>query len=471
MAHSIHVGAPADGSLKDTSFNRLACLFRHWTWADEAMARFERELANGWEYRRRSARRSPFGAYYHWCALFCGFAEAALEQGLLSGSRLDALRPDLEASLPACERAGSCSSGSPRRSRSSRASSTCSATMRRSIVFVVSIARLVKRSARSSCLANSTCCPTSGGSQMNKNDQPKTAPASGCRARDCSRTSAPTPDLSDAASDGLFRGAESVGRRLSAVPAASRVHGAGDDQRRLCLLAGAARFRDRALPRPEPGVHRRHRGGGRCSGDGRLCGWLREGPQHLADSVTRCIATGVAGLSIEDATGVPSSPLYDLPLAVERVRAGRQAIDQSRADVLLTARAECYLVGHADPLRESIRRLQAYAEAGADVLFAPGAHAPAEIAALVEAVRPKPIDLLVVRDSGLSVSDIAALGVRRISVGGALALAAWTGFTRAAQMLRSEGSFAGLSHLVPYTDINELFTTDYRTRQADGPRE
>ena len=194
-------------------------------------------------------------------------------------------------------------------------------------------------------------------------------------------------------------------------------------------------------------------------------------PQDVADSVTRCIATGVAGLSIEDATGVPSSPLYDLPLAVERVRAARRAIDQSRADVLLTARAECYLVGHADPLRESIRRLQAYAEAGADVLFAPGAHAPAEIAALVEAVRPKPINLLVVRDSGLSVSDIAALGVRRISVGGALALAAWTGFTRAAQMLRSEGSFAGLSHLVPYTDINELFTTDYRTRQADGPRE
>ena len=99
-------------------------------------------------------------------------------------------------------------------------------------------------------------------------------------------------------------------------------------------------------------------------------------PQDVADSVTRCIATGVAGLSIEDATGDPSSPLYDLPLAVERVRAARQAIDQSRADVLLTARAECYLVGHPDPLRESVRRLQAYAEAGADVLFAPGPHDP-----------------------------------------------------------------------------------------------
>ena len=170
----------------------------------------------------------------------------------------------------------------------------------------------------------------------------------------------------------------------------------------------------------------------------------------------------------EDATGDPSSPLYDLPLAVERVRAARQAIDQSRVDVLLTARAECYLVGHPDPLRESVRRLQAYAEAGADVLFAPGPHDPAAIKALVEAVRPKPINVLVVRDSGLSVADIAALGVRRISVGGALALAAWTGFTRAAQMLKSEGSFAGLAGLVPYGDINGFFTTDYGARQADG---
>lgn len=193
-------------------------------------------------------------------------------------------------------------------------------------------------------------------------------------------------------------------------------------------------------------------------------------PQDVADSVTRCIATGVAGLSIEDATGDPSSPLYDLPLAAERVRAARQAIDQSRVDVLLTARAECYLVGHPDPLRESVRRLQAYAEAGADVLFAPGPHDPAAIKALVEAVRPKPINVLVVRDGGLSVADIAALGVRRISVGGALALAAWTGFTRAAQMLKADGSFAGLAGLVPYGDVNGFFTTDYGARRADGLR-
>jgi 2-methylisocitrate lyase-like PEP mutase family enzyme len=190
-------------------------------------------------------------------------------------------------------------------------------------------------------------------------------------------------------------------------------------------------------------------------------------PRDVADNVTRCIATGVAGLSIEDATGDPSAPLYDLPLAVERVRAARQAIDESRADVLLTARAECYLVGHPDALRESVRRLQAYAEAGADVLFAPGPHDPTDIKALVEAVRPKPINLLVIRDSGLSVAAIAALGVRRISVGGALALAAWTGFTRAAQTLKSQGSFAGFAGLVPYGEINEFFTTDQRARQAN----
>ncbi len=193
-------------------------------------------------------------------------------------------------------------------------------------------------------------------------------------------------------------------------------------------------------------------------------------PQDVAHNVTRCIAAGVAGLSIEDATGDPSSPLYELPLAVERVRAARQAIDQSRADVLLTARAECFLVGHQDPLRESVRRLQAFAEAGADVLFAPGPHDPTAIKALVDAVRPKPINVLVVRDTGLSVADLAALGVRRISVGGALALAAWTGFTRAAQKLKSEGSFVGFASSVSYPEINGFFVTDYRARQSGGRR-
>ena len=181
-------------------------------------------------------------------------------------------------------------------------------------------------------------------------------------------------------------------------------------------------------------------------------------PEDVADSVARCIATGVAGLSIEDSTGDSQSPLYDLPIAIERVRAARQAIDKSGHDVLLTARAECYHVGHADPLRESVRRLQAYAAAGADVLFAPGAQSVAEIKTLVEAVAPKPLNLLVVRDIGLDVEEIAALGVRRISLGGALALAAWTGFIRAATTLKADGSFARLADLVPFADINNLFS-------------
>jgi 2-methylisocitrate lyase-like PEP mutase family enzyme len=136
--------------------------------------------------------------------------------------------------------------------------------------------------------------------------------------------------------------------------------------------------------------------------------------------------------------------------------------------VLLTARAECYHVGHPDPVRESVRRLQAYAEAGADVLFAPGPQKPEEIKALVEAVHPKPFNLLVVRDIGLGVGDIAALGVRRISVGGALALAGWTAFMRAAQTLKANGSFSGLVDLAPYAEINEFFVSELRARKARG---
>ena len=190
-----------------------------------------------------------------------------------------------------------------------------------------------------------------------------------------------------------------------------------------------------------------------------LSGYGRQ-PEDVFESVTRCVTTGVAGLSIEDATGDLASPMYELSVAVERVGAARRAIDRSGEDVLLTARAECYHVGHPDPFRESVRRLQAYAAAGADVLFAPGPQTPTEIKALVEAVAPKPLNVLVVRDIGLSVPEIAALGVRRISVGGALALAAWTGFMHAAQTLMSEGSFAGLARLVPYAEINGFFAAD-----------
>lgn len=188
-------------------------------------------------------------------------------------------------------------------------------------------------------------------------------------------------------------------------------------------------------------------------------------PSDVADSVTRCVATGVAGLSVEDATGEPATPLYELSIAVDRVRAAREAIDRTGSGVLLTARAECYHVGHPDAFRESVRRLQAYAQAGADVLFAPGPQKPEEIKALVEAVHPKPFNLLVVRDIGLGVGDIAALGVRRISVGGSLALAGWTAFTRAAQTLKA-GGFSGLADLVPYAEINEFLAADLHARQA-----
>jgi len=189
-------------------------------------------------------------------------------------------------------------------------------------------------------------------------------------------------------------------------------------------------------------------------------------PPDVAESVTRCVATGVAGLSIEDSTGDRLAPLYEMSLAVERIQAAREAIDQSGSDVLLTARAECYHVGDPDAFRESVRRLQAYTDAGADVLFAPGVRKPEEIKALVEAVQPKPFNLLVVSDIGLGVGDIATLGVRRISVGGALALAAWTGFMRAAKTLKSDGSFAGLADLAPYADINDFLAADLRTRQT-----
>jgi 2-methylisocitrate lyase-like PEP mutase family enzyme len=197
-----------------------------------------------------------------------------------------------------------------------------------------------------------------------------------------------------------------------------------------------------------------------------LSGYGRQ-PEDVAESVTRCVTTGVAGLSIEDATGDLASPMYELSVAVERVGAARRAIDRSGEDVLLTARAECYHVGHPDPFRESVRRLQAYAAAGADVLFAPGPQTAAEIEALVAAVAPKPLNVLVARDIALSVDAIAALGVRRISLGGALALAAWTGFMQAAQTLMSEGSFAGLARLVPYAEINGFFAANRPGQRQD----
>jgi len=180
-------------------------------------------------------------------------------------------------------------------------------------------------------------------------------------------------------------------------------------------------------------------------------------PEDVAYNVRLCVDTGVAGLSIEDATGDPAHPLYDLPLAAGRIRAARAAIDASGAPVLLTARAECFLVGHDNPLAESIRRLQAYAEAGADVLYAPGPRTAEDIRAIVAAVHPKPVNLLMGAHTGLTVSDAAALGVRRISVGSALARAAFTAFLHAAATIAEQGSFRDFDGLVSLAELNGFF--------------
>ena len=188
-------------------------------------------------------------------------------------------------------------------------------------------------------------------------------------------------------------------------------------------------------------------------------------PEGVAESARLCVATGVAGLSIEDTTGDRARPLYELPLAVERIRAARAAIDDAGSEVLLTGRAECFLVAHPDPLRESIRRLQAYAEAGAHVLYAPGVRSREEISAIVSAVHPKPVNVLMSAHTGLRVADLAELGVRRISVGSSLARAAWTGFIAAARAIAAEGSFKGFQGITPFAELNGFFREDWKERQ------
>jgi 2-methylisocitrate lyase-like PEP mutase family enzyme len=176
----------------------------------------------------------------------------------------------------------------------------------------------------------------------------------------------------------------------------------------------------------------------------------------VAQSVAVALETGVAGLSIEDSTGVPATPLYDLATAVERIRAARRAIDGAGGDALLVGRAECYLVGRLD-LAETIARLQAYANAGADCLYAPGLRSREDIAAVVAAVAPKPFNLLIGKAMGLTLQDAAALGVRRVSVGGALARSAWGGFMRAARRIAEDGSFEGFSDAASGQELNALF--------------
>jgi len=191
-------------------------------------------------------------------------------------------------------------------------------------------------------------------------------------------------------------------------------------------------------------------------------GYARE-TAAVAESVRLCVETGVAGLSIEDATGDKTKPLYDLDTAVARMRAARRAIDQSGADVMLVGRAECFLVGRPD-LGETIARLQAYAAAGADCLYAPGIRSAEQIAAIVAAVAPKPVNVLMSAATGLNVAELAGLGVRRISVGGALARVAWGAFMRAARQIASEGRFDAFADAVPMAEINGFFRDDLKGR-------
>ncbi len=176
----------------------------------------------------------------------------------------------------------------------------------------------------------------------------------------------------------------------------------------------------------------------------------------VARHVTMAVETGVAGLSIEDSTGRAAEPLYALDEAVARLRAARQAIDRAGGDTLLVGRAECFLVGRPD-LDETITRLKAYANAGADCLYAPALRTREQIAAVVKAVAPKPFNLLVFSASDMTMDDIAALGVRRVSVGGALARCAWGGFMKAATQLAQHGRFDGFADAASGATLNQLF--------------
>jgi len=179
-------------------------------------------------------------------------------------------------------------------------------------------------------------------------------------------------------------------------------------------------------------------------------------PDEVAANVGRAVETGIAGLSIEDSSGDPATPLFDFDLAVARIRAARQAIDEHGGRVLLTGRSEGFVVGRPD-LAETIRRLQAYAEAGADCLYAPRIGSLDDIAAVVRSVAPKPVNVLVGSDFA-TVAALAELGVRRISVGGGLARVAWGAFLKAATEIAEHGTFTGLTQGIPFAEIDGAFT-------------
>lgn len=189
-------------------------------------------------------------------------------------------------------------------------------------------------------------------------------------------------------------------------------------------------------------------------------------PEGVSENVTACVGTGVAGLSIEDSTGDKAVPLYPFEQALARIKAAREAIDKTGEDVMLTARTEGFIRGRPD-MDETIRRLKAFADAGADCLYAPGIKTREEIKTVVDSVAPRPVNILIGWPSILSVQDVAALGARRISVGGSLARSAWGGFMRAARQIADGGSFGGFADAAPAADLNAFFREDRKKRPAE----
>src|SRR5258708_29789421 len=192
-------------------------------------------------------------------------------------------------------------------------------------------------------------------------------------------------------------------------------------------------------------------------------GGFADAPEGVAESLKLCVETGVAGLSIEDSTSDPAIPLYDFELALSRVRAARAAIDAAGGDVVFTARSEGFIRGRPD-LDETVRRLKAFAAAGADCLYAPGIRTREQIAAVVKAVAPKPVNFLMSSATDLTVNDLASLGVRRISLGGTLARVAWTAVIRAARDIATAGKFDSLAGSIANAELNGFFSDDMKKR-------
>jgi 2-methylisocitrate lyase-like PEP mutase family enzyme len=194
-------------------------------------------------------------------------------------------------------------------------------------------------------------------------------------------------------------------------------------------------------------------------------GGFADDPAGVAENVRLCVATGVAGLSIEDSTGDPDRPLYDFDLALARVKAARAAIDKAGGDVVFTARTEGFIRGRPD-LDETIRRLKAFADAGADCLYSPGIKTREQIEATVKAVAPKPVNFLNSGAFGFTVKDLGEMGVRRISVGGTLARAAMNAFINSAREIANEGKFDSFAGVVSNAELNKFFNDDRAKRSS-----